>query len=300
MLEHRTLRYFVAVAEELHFGRAAMRLHIAQPPLSQQIRKLEEKLGVQLFRRTPRRVSLTHAGEVFLERVRPLLAGAEEAARAAQRANRGEIGRLVIGFIHAAFYVLLPRILREFRTSHPEVELVLRELTHPEQTTALKDGSIHFGFLRPPLTEPGLDAQVLMRERFVAAVPEDHPLAARRTVPLRALAHEPIVTFTPTRSPLYGQIVGGCMRAGFTPRIVQEAAHIDTQIGLVRAGIGIALLPDSAREIHMDKLVYRPLTGMDVRAETALAWRREPSSPLLLAFRMAVRNAIHAKMRSRV
>lgn len=293
-MEYRTLRYFLAVAEELHFGRAAHRLHISQPPLSQQIRKLENELGVELFRRTKRRVDLTHAGQIFLDRVRPLVAETEEAMRAAQRASRGEIGRLVIGFIHAASYVLLPVILRHFRERHSGVELVMREMTHPEQRIALEERSIQFGFLRPPFAEPWISAEVLVREPFVAALPEHHPFSRKATIPLKVLAGEPLVSFTPRRSPLYGQIIDGCARAGFAPRIVQEAAHIDTQLALVRAGVGIALLPASVREVRMTGVVYRRISGMAARAETALAWRRDDESPLIKAFRDSVNAALPA------
>lgn len=283
-MDFRAMRYFLAVAEELHFGRAARRLHISQPPLSQQIRKLEDELGVRLFERTQRRVALTPAGEVFLGKAQSLLLGAEEAKRAAQRASRGEIGRLVVGFIHAAFYNLLPAIVRRFRDTQPAVELVLREMTNREQLAALGDGKLDFGFLRPPVVDPLIQVDVLLREPFVVALPEDHPLAARHRVELKSLAAEPLVMYPPRRSPLYGQIVDGCVRSGFSPRVVQEAAYINTLIGLVRARIGLALLPACAREVSMPGIVYRALTGLAAQAETAVAWRREDHSPIVAAF----------------
>lgn len=288
-MDFRAIRYFLAVAEELHFGRAARRLHISQPPLSQQIRKLEDELGVRLFERTQRRVSLTPAGQVFLVKVQSLLAGAEEAKRAAQRASRGELGRLVVGFIHAAFYNLLPPIVRRFRDAQPAVELVLQEMTNREQLAALGDGKLDCGFLRPPVVEPLIQVEVLSREPFVVALPKDHPLAARRKVALKSLAAEPLVMYPPRRSPLYGQIVDGCVRSGFSPRVVQEAAYIDTLIGLVRAGIGLALLPACAREVGMSGIVYRALTGLTAQAETAVAWRREDRSPIVEAFLQCAR-----------
>jgi DNA-binding transcriptional LysR family regulator len=292
MIDFRGMRYFVAVAEELHFGRAARKLHISQPPLSQQIRNLESRLGVELFRRTSRQVELTPAGDVLLQRARLLLAGAEEAGRAARRASRGETGRLAIGFIHAATYTLLPPVLAAFRARLPDVELVLRELTIDEQQLALAEGAIDAGFLRLPLNNAELRAEVVLSEPFVIVLPRSHPLARKPRLALKSLAAEPFVMFTPRRSPLYGQIMSACSDAGFSPGVVQEATHIHTVVGLVRAGIGLAMLPASVQAMHIEGACYVPLAGRKPRAEIALAWRRDHGSPILKAFHAVVRSVL--------
>lgn len=292
MMDFRSLRYFVAVAEELHFGRAARKLHISQPPLSQQIRNLESRLGLELFRRTSRQVALTPAGDVFLERARRLLTGVEEAQRAARRASRGEIGRLALGFIHAATYTLLPPVLAAFRARLPAVELVLRELTISEQQLAIAEGSIDAGFLRPPVNNASIRSEVVLSEPFVIVLPRGHPFARKPRLALKSLAAEPFVMFTPRRSPLYGQIVNSCIRAGFSPNVVQEATHIHTIFGLVRAGIGLAMLPASVQAMRIDGACYRPLTDRQPRAEIAMAWRRADDSPILKAFRAVVHDVL--------
>lgn len=283
-MDLRSLRCFVAVAEELHFGRAARRLHISQPPLSQTIHALEARLGVLLFERTRRRVALTHAGTVLLERARALLRDAEHAALAAQRASRGEIGRLSVGFILAATHHLLPATLREFRRRMPEVQLTLREMPIREQLTALDDGVIDIGFLRPPVDTDRIAAQTLVREPFLVALPVGHRLTRLRGVVLAQLATEPFVMFTPGRSPLYTQIISACAASGFTPNVVQDAAHIVTVLGLVRAGLGVALVPQSVQALQPTGIDLRPLRAFAVRAETAIAWRRDGLSPVGEAF----------------
>jgi len=283
-MELRHLRYFVAVAEELHFGRAARRLNISQPPLSQQIRALEAELDVELFARAGRRVELTHAGRMFLERARQALAGAEDAMQAARRAGRGEIGGLSIAFIHAATYRLLPDILRVFRARMPNVELSLIEMPGSEQMLALNDGAIDVGFLRPPIANAALDVHLLLREPLVVGLPPRHRYARLDEVTLRQLADEPFVMYTPGRSPLYGQVVSACSRAGFVPRVVQHSMHIMTLIGLVRSGVGIALLPQSASAVRMDGIVYRKLRYVGPRTETVVAARRGDHGPITRAF----------------
>jgi DNA-binding transcriptional LysR family regulator len=289
MMDLRSLRCFVAVAEELHFGRAARRLHVSQPPLSHTIHALETRLGVMLFERTRRRVVLTHAGAVLLERARALLHDAEHAAVAAQRASRGEIGRLSVGFILAATHHLLPETLRQFRRRMPEVELSLREMPIREQLVALQDGMIDVGFLRPPVDTDVIAAQTLVREPFLVALPEGHRLTRLASLPLSRLAAEPFVMFTPGRSPLYTQIISACTASGFTPKVVQDAAHIVTVIGLVRAGLGVALVPQSVRALSPAQVDLRPLRALTARAETAIAWRRDDLSPVGEQFLAAAR-----------
>lgn len=285
MMELRTLRYFVTVAEELHFGRAALKLAITQPPLSLAIRHLEDELGVTLFARTRRRVALTHAGDMFLEQARAILARAAEAVHLTQAAARGDIGRLSIGYMSASIFTLLPAVLREFAARHPGVRLDLRELTLPQQIAALRAGDIHAGFVRPPVTDADLMSAALLEEPLRVAVPAGHPLAAARRIRARRLASEPFVMFQ--RSPglvLHDLVLRFCLQQGFSPRVAQEASQTHAVVGLVSAGIGVALVPASAQEIRLRGVEFRPLAEKSPPVGTCLAWRRDETSPVLRAF----------------
>lgn len=287
MPSQRQLRYFVAVAQELHYGRAAIALNISQPPLSQQILALEAEIGVRLLRRLGRRVELTTAGSVLLAHARDVLARTDEAVRAARLADIGVIGRLSIGFIHAATFLILPNILARFRLVAPHAEMDLREMTSGAQVAAIADGRLDIGLLRPPVSNAAVRSRMLASEPLIVAVPAGHPLSHKTSIDLAALADEPMVIFTPHRSPLYGQVLGACLSAGFQPRVVQEATHIMTIIGLVRAGIGLALLPQSASSVQMADVHYIALRYDGPRAETVLAWRAGPDNPMVLALRDA-------------
>jgi DNA-binding transcriptional LysR family regulator len=292
-MELRHLRYFVTVAEELHFGRAAARLFIAQPPLSQQIQQLERELGVTLLLRTSRRVQLTPAGEVFLAGARQTLGGLDAAVQAAQRAERGETGWLGIGFAASATYDLLPATLHDFRAQFPDVELSLMELNAAEQAQALRDRSIHVGFARPHAEEADVVVEAVLREPFLVALPEAHPLAAQPSLSLPMLAGEPFVSFPETPLPSYAQVVRAvCEEAGFAPRVVQEVREMQTAISLVAAGLGIALLPASVQHLHRDGVVYRPLPEPAPRTELAIVSRKEDASPALQNFLGIVREQV--------
>jgi DNA-binding transcriptional LysR family regulator len=259
-MELRHLRYFVVVAEELNITRAAKLLQMAQPPLSQQIHQLEEELGVRLFHRSKRRIELTDAGQVFLEEARRTLVQAEHARRMAQRAQRREIGRLVMGFVSEATYDLLPLMLHAYRARFPGVEIVLREMTTMQQVQALQKGSIHLGMLRPPIPEAGLNLQIVRQEPFVMVLPPTTRFAADERLPLSALSEEPFVLFPRAISPgVYDQVISLCNQAGFSPIIVQEATELHTILGLVAVGIGVSLLPASVRLLRSQGVVYRAL-----------------------------------------
>lgn len=284
-MELRTLRYFVTVAEELHFGRAARRLAITQPPLSLAIRGLEDELGVTLFARTRRRVALTHAGTTFLEQARAILARAAEAVQLVQAADRGEIGRLTIGYMSASVFTLLPAVLREFAARHPGVRLDLRELTLPQQIAALRAGDIHAGFVRPPVTDAELASAPLLEEPLRVALPAGHPLAGAGRIRAARLAGEPFVMFQ--RSPglvLHDLVLAFCLRQGFAPRVAQEASQTHAVVGLVSAGIGVALVPASAQALRLRGVEFRPLAEKSPPVGTCLAWRRDDTSPVLRAF----------------
>jgi DNA-binding transcriptional LysR family regulator len=284
-MELRALRYFVVLAEELHFSRAARRLSLTQPPLSQAIAKLERELGVRLFERSRRKVELTLAGATFLEEARAMLARAAQAVDLVQRAQRGEVGRLAIGYLAATAYTLLPLVLRDFSRSYPGVKLDLRELTIPQQHAALLKGDIDVAILRPPVSQAELASETLLAERFVLALPARHPLRALRRVPAKRLAAEPFVFFP--RQPglvFHDLVMDFCLRAGFTPRVAQEAYQTHTVVALVAAGIGVALVPASTQKIGLAGVAYRELRETTPQSRTAVAWRRADASPALGAF----------------
>ena len=292
-MELRHLHYFLVVAEELHFGRAAARLHITQPPLSQQIRQLEDELGVVLFQRTKRRVQLTDAGRAFREAARQMLEQAEQAVRIAQRTHRGEIGSLTVGFVGSAMAGMFSDMLLAFRTRFPEVELTLRELTTSQQFEALRQRRIDVGVLRPfhPIRDEGFALETLYQESFVVVLPTTHPLAAKRRIPLRALAHENVVMVPVHLEPgVEDDIVAFCRRAGCYPQRLPGATQMLTVIGLVAAGLGLSLVPESMRTVRWKGIVYRPIQDDQMPlADLTLAWRRDATSAVVKAFVDVVR-----------
>ena len=288
-MELRHLRYFIAVAEELHFGRAAARLRIAQPPLSQQIRMLEQEIGVPLFSRSTRRVELTAAGQALLVEARLVFEQAERAVRMAQRASRGEVGRLAIGFVPAADLDLLPRVLRAWAVQRPDVEIELHAMLSAPQIEALQDGRVQVGLVRLPVDHGGLVVEVIQREPLVVALPEGHRLAERSRVRLADLKHEGMILFPRHMAPsYYDLLVSVCRHAGFTPRVLHETESMQTNIGLVAAGLGFSLHAASIRTLQRGGVVYRALT-LPVYTELAVAYARHDPSPLVEAFVRVVR-----------
>jgi len=285
-MELRHLRYFVAVADELHFGRAAEKLHISQPPLSMQIRSLEDELGVTLLNRTRRHVSLTRAGQAFLQDARQILEKTDQAVLTARRAGRGEIGELAVGFISVADYNLLPLVLREFRRRYPMVSLSLKEATTDAQMEDLREGRIDVGFLLPPVTEPTIESVPVLREPLIAALPERHPLATRSgPIALNELATTPFIITPRHMAPgLYDDIVSVCHAAGFSPQVTQEAIQMQTVISLVSAEMGVALIPRSLRNLKRTGVVYKSLKDKSPMSEIHLAWRAGDSLPALQLF----------------
>lgn len=275
-MELRHLRYFRAVAEERHFGRAAVRLHMAQPPLSQQIRQLEDELGVRLLRRTTRRVDLTPAGAAYLARVRTILAAVDAAGEEAQRIGSGLEGRLVIGCVGSATYSLLPALARALREELPGIDFAFRgEMLSPDQVAALRDGTVDLALLRPvgdPDAHPDLTWRVLRRERYVVALPEGHRLAARRRLRVADLRGEGLVVHAGGgRSAMYDAVAGLCRAAGFEPTVRHEVAETSTLVTFVAAGLGVAIVPEPVAELGVAGATYRPLTGsarMDLLAVT--------------------------------
>ena len=302
-MELRHLRYFVAVAEELHFRRAAARLNIAQPPLSRQIRDLEREVGAQLFERVPRGVQLTPAGAAFLPEARLTLAQAERAQRTALRAAQGEIGRLRVGFVEAATYsTVLPEVLGFFRMHLPDIGLSLFELDPLQQVEAFREGRIDLGILHspPPDADRWLRVESVYSEPLVTALPHAHRLAGRARPALGDFAAEPFVLFPRHGSPeLYDGIIARCRSAGFSPRVVQEAAGWPTLAGLVAAGVGVTFVPRSLTSFRRPEVVYRPVHSLTVDMTMAAVWKRRTKSPVRERFVTALRAVAGARARSR-
>lgn len=292
-MELRHLRYFVAVAEELHFGHAAEHLHISQPPLSQQIRRLEAELGVELFMRNRRRVALTRAGRLLLANALPLLREAERVQTLMTRAGQGLVGQLDIGFVGSAGYEALPQILRAFRDRYPDVELNLDEQTTAEQVESLNAGRIDVGLVRPPVIDGSIKLMPLMTEQLIAALPDSHRLASRKWISVSDLAEEPFVCLPRRlRASLYDDVFSVCAQAGFTPSVVQEAEGMHTIISLVSAGIGVSLAPAAVEIFQHPHVVYRQLRGLNANLELALAQRSNDNSLLVEQFRDVARDTM--------
>ena len=281
-MELRHLRYFVAVAEERHFGRAAERLHMAQPPLSQQIRQLEAELGLTLLSRTTRRVDLTPAGAAYLERAREILGAVDAAAHEAASIASGRRGRLLIGCVGSATYSLLPALARNLRTELPEVEFGFRgEMLSPDQAAALEDGTLDLGLLRPLPDSPGLSITHVRQESLLVAMPKDHRFAGRRRVRIPDLDGEGLVIHAGGgRSAMNAMIQGLFDDAGVRTHIAHEVAETSTLVTFVAAGLGLAIVPEPTAALAVPGVVYVPLTGTP-GIELVAATRAGDESPLL-------------------
>ena len=275
-IELRHLRYFVAVAEELHFGRAAARLNISQPPLSQQIQILEQQVGARLFARTNRSVSLTEAGRQFLADSRQILLQVNEAAARASRLHHGETGELRIGFTSSApFIKAVSDTLSTFRQRYPDVHIQTRETNTREQILPLTEGGLELGLMRNTQLPDTLDWQVILREPLLAMIHRDHPLARQDEVSLIELGQEPFVFFDPhVGTGLYDDILGLMRRYGVTPTITQEVGEAMTIIGLVASGLGVSILPASFRRVQLQEMRWVPIAQEDAVSEMWLVWSK--------------------------
>lgn len=280
-MELRQLRYFVAVAEELHFGRAAGRLGIAQPALSQQIRRLETDLGVELLTRNRRRVALSPAGAAFLPEARETVARAAHAARVAQRTAAGELGRLALGFVGSVTDELLPRVMPVMRARYPDLDVALRELTSSEQLAGFARGELDLGLLRPPSPLPaGLRTRLITREPLVAALPADHRLARLPRLTSADLRGEPFVRFPREKGAwMYDLITDYCRGdGGPPPEVAQEAVMMQTITALVAAGTGVSLVPASQRALARPGVAFRPLASAP-QVDLVAAWPHTHPNP---------------------
>ena len=288
MLELRHFRYFVAVAEELHFGRAARRLHISQPPLSQQIQAMETMLAVRLFHRSRRKVELTASGLLLLDEARKALAQAERAERVVRGAGLGELGSLAIGFTGSApFNQVMPRLIGRFRRDWPEVQLSLREMSTSAQLEALAEGSLDLGFARPGTepTLPEVELRLLQREPLLAVFDSSHPLAARERVAMADLAGQPFILHPRhIGTGLYDRVMGLAAAAGFTPRVVIEAHQMSGIVSLAAIGLGVSVVPEAMRRVAIDGLELRPLTDPQAHIDLFIAHRRDRVAPTVSNF----------------
>jgi DNA-binding transcriptional LysR family regulator len=275
-IELRHLRYFIAVAEELHFGHAAARLNISQPPLSQQIQILEQQIGARLLARTNRSVSLTPAGRQFLADSRQILSQVDDAVGRAARLHQGETGDLRIGFTSSApFITAVSDTLSSFRQRYPDVHIQTREINTREQIAPLNEGNLDLGLMRNTLLPDTLAWQVILREPLLAMIHRDHPLAAKAGVSLAELAREPFVFFDPhVGTGLYDDILGLLRRYKLTPSITQEVGEAMTIIGLVAAGLGVSILPASFRRVQLNEMRWVPILEADAVSEMWLVWAK--------------------------
>lgn len=286
-MELRHFRYVIAVAETLNFRQAAARLNISQPPLSQQIQRLENELGITLFDRTRHQVQLTAAGEMFVQDARMVLAQAEHAGKVGERIRQGEVGQLVIGVAGPADADYFVEIMRVFAKQQPDIRVVIRNMSTAQQVQAIEEKRLHAGFVTPPIDNPELVLETVLHEPIVIALPSTHPLATRARVRLVQLASQPLIMFSRALGPgFFDAIVGACRTAGFNLKVAHEVDNLHSAYGLVAAGMGVSFVPAGLQAEPPNRVVLKPLSpplpGVD--CEIALAYRREQLCDLVGLF----------------
>ncbi len=290
-IELRHLRYFTAVAEELHFGRAALRLHLAQPALSQQIKRLEELVGAPLFLRTSRSVALTAAGEVLLERAQRTLRNVRLDVEEARSIGRGESGFLNVGFIGSGMLSALPPVLQRYRAAYPGVQLHLYESFTSRVIAGLTGGTLDAGFLRDSDPHSELETETLFSEPFIAVLPADHPRAHQRSIAASALRNEPFVFYAKSAGALaWDKPLSLCGEAGFRPRVVQEASNWMSIMQLIAVGFGVSIAPACVATVVPKGVVCLPLRGATDVSNVELAWRKDERRPIVSAFATIARS----------
>ena len=286
IMELRQLQYFLAVAETLHFGRAAKRMNISQPPLSMQIRNLEDELGFRLFKRSSRKVEATPAGRLFAGEVTRILGQLEAAVETARSADKGETGRLSMACISPAMDTFLPSAVRSFRERNPGIVLSIKELTTNQQLKALYTDQIQVGFLR--LFDHDLKnlcSRVVWKEPHVVAIPKGDALCSKSKISLCDLKSKPMIIYPrPSQPALYDRVMAHCRMAGFVPEIVQEAETKHATTALVAAGIGVSIVPASSRNFRKQDVVYRPVIDALPEIEISMVWRGDDDAPVLERF----------------
>ncbi len=285
-MDLRRVRYFVAVAEYLHFGRAAERMNVVQPAISQQIKRFEEELGTDLFERSGNEVRLTEAGRQMLPECIRLLEQAEEAVRVAKAAGAGTRGRIRFGFVDNSICALLPPLVREFRRRFPDVEMNLEAMTRAEQSAALLDRRLDVGLMPGPLPKGDFESETFVSAPLMVALPANHRLASHRAVSLEMLTNEPFVLFPASmRSRVLEIILAACAAASFTPYVTQEATQMHTLLALVDAGLGVTLVPRWVARGNVHQVVFRPIKGDAYPYELIFAWHKDPTNPALEGLR---------------
>lgn len=281
-MDIRQLKYFIAVAEELNFTRAAERVGIAQPPLSQQIIGLEHELRAELFHRSKRKVELTEAGHVLLPHAQRILNATREAAEAVQSAMAGKRGSIRLGALYSSMFVFLPAVMRRFHKDYPSVMVQVEEMTITQQLAALNEGTIDIGLIRGDTEIEGLSSQILFEEEFILAVPTGHPLAKHGTIRLAQLADYPFLDMSPRTNQNYYDLVHGILAtARVQPNVVQRASDMHTLLCLVGSGLGLALVPSSMRGSPIKHVAYRSIADATPRTSMRLVWRTENTSTVL-------------------
>jgi DNA-binding transcriptional LysR family regulator len=284
-MELRQLKYFITVAETLHFGRAAEALHLSQPALSKQIQALEDSLGVQLFERTKHWVRLTIAGQKFLETAHRILQEIEQGIQATRQIAEGEMGKLKIGFTEATLFSLAPGLIRTYQKRYPQVELTITSGGTEAHVEALRTHQIDVGFVYLPIREPSLAIRPLFEEAYIAALPASHRLARQKQIALSSLANEPLIFYPRSLAPvLYANFIKCCEQAGFVPNVVQEAELAQTRLGLAAAGVGITFVLSDMQGLKAKGVIYRSMMGEFPSLKLALAWRQNESSPVVSEF----------------
>jgi DNA-binding transcriptional LysR family regulator len=290
MFEFSQLRCFLAVAEDLHFGRAAQRMNMTQPPLSRQIQLLEHELGVMLFERTSRAVKMTPAGRTFLPEAKQMLRLAEGAIVSAKRVARGEVGPVTLGFTPGSSYAFVPRLVAAAMEEMPDVDLVLREMDSAHQMEALAAGRLDAGAVRLPVDRRGMELACVMREQMVLAIPEGHALAKGDAPNLRDLERMPFIMYSPTEGRYFYDLTSGILRAAeIEPSYVQHVSEVHTALALVSARAGVALVPAAAHNLLVRGVVLRELEPAPrTQAELHMIWRRRQDNPAFVTFRNLV------------
>lgn len=295
-LELRHLRYFVCVAEEKNIGRAALRLHISQPPLTRQIQQLEDQIGVQLFRRTNRGVELTDAGRVLYDDARAILGMTERAVERSSKAAQGLLGRVDVAIFGSGIFGAIPRLMRAFRTEHPDVSLFLHNMVKDEQIDALRHGRITLAFNRLMRPVDGLVSETLLTEPLYVAIPTDSPLVARTAVSMAELAQVPMVLYpTGARPSFIDRVHEMCRACDFTPVVAQEVGDVVHAVALVATGFGITLVPQSATAMALPGITYRPLHHpANAHVDLCCIYRADDDSPILQSLLASMRAAAKA------
>ncbi len=286
-MDLRHVRYFIAVAEEKHLGHAATKLHISQPPLTRQIKHLEEELGVLLFDRTPKGMELTEAGELFLVEARNIQSVVEQATERTQRAGQGKLGRLDIAIFGSAVLDTIPKLLLAFKNTYPDVKVALHTMEKGKQIEALRQRRINIGFNRILSLSDDIESKLVTTERLLIAINSANPLSKRKVIPFNMLNDQPLVLFPSSSRPNFvDKTLDLCNKAGFTPQVSQVVGDAVTAIALVASGFGICLVPESATSLTLPGVVYRPISGFSkpLCVDLSCIYRANDQSPILLAF----------------